>query len=90
MTPASQRRRWAVSVTGRAVLQRVTDGGNRTVSTVTLTPRVEHSGQSVKCRAVNTDLRAEVIEQSWRLTVYCEYRPGGTLPGGAGGVERER
>ncbi|XP_043192728.1 uncharacterized protein LOC122365524 [Amphibalanus amphitrite] len=52
------------------VTQRVTDDGNRTVSTVTLTPQVGHSGQSVKCRAVNTDLMAEVIEQSWRLTIY--------------------
>ncbi|XP_037077279.1 neural cell adhesion molecule 1-like [Pollicipes pollicipes] len=59
------------------VTQHVSEDGNSTTSTVTLTPRVSHDGQSVKCRAANSALAGEVIEQSRRLTVY--YAPVVTL-----------
>lgn len=48
-------------------------GGNVSSSMVRLTPNASDDGRLLSCRAENRNLPTAVIEDTWKLSVYCKY-----------------
>ena len=49
------------------------EGFNVTRSVLSFTPDMDSLGQQLRCQAENQKLRAAPLQQSWPLTVHCEY-----------------
>lgn len=47
--------------------------GNVTTSILTMKPTAEDNGKHLSCRAENPSIAESGIEDSWKLSVHCEY-----------------
>ncbi len=50
----------------------MSDGGNSTVSVLTLRPRLEDAGKRLSCVATNDLIAGASIEDEITLRIYCE------------------
>nr|XP_014277548.2 nephrin-like [Halyomorpha halys] len=61
---------WKGSVQLRNTRETTSTDGNRTVSTLILSPNMEDSGKFLSCRAVNSRIPGSGIEDGWKLNIY--------------------
>ncbi|XP_047502942.1 nephrin-like [Penaeus chinensis] len=64
---------WRGSVRLPAASDTTSHGGNVSSSMVRFTPNASDDGRLLSCRAENRNVPTAVIEDSWKLSVYCKY-----------------